>query len=64
MPERIPVSCEISLEGFTARLVLPIDLNWQEAKRVQSCLVSHIADPSSAAKYAVSDPNVYPSLTE
>jgi hypothetical protein len=60
---RTPLQCEVELEDFTAKLVLPLDLKQSEAKRLTSIVEDSISDPSSAAKYAVSDPNICPEIT-
>jgi hypothetical protein len=61
---RVPLHLEVPLEGFTARLRLPLDMSLLEAQSVARALFSHAIDPSEAAKYAVSDPNVYPEIVE
>jgi hypothetical protein len=61
--DRLPVICTVDLERFTAKLVLPIDVTWPEARRLSQVIEAQITDPSAAAKYAVSDPTIYPDVT-
>ena len=63
MADRLPVICTVDLERFTAKLVLPIDMTAIEAWSLAAIVLDQQNDPSSAAKYAVSDPNIMPDIT-
>jgi hypothetical protein len=63
MPDRIPVICTVDLGRFTAKLVLPIDLSAAESDYIASVIDQQVVDQSAAAKYAVSDPTIYPDVT-
>ena len=49
---------------FMAKLKVPLDMTPAEAHRLSVSLLAQSIDPSEAAKYAVSDPSIYPSITE
>lgn len=71
MPDRLPVICTVDLhrlkdgelDCFTAKLVLPIDMTPAEADYIAVIVDQQATDPSAAAKYAVSDPNIMPDIT-
>jgi hypothetical protein len=66
--ERVPLCTEIPLADFEAKVILPLDLTLAEAQRITQEIDNHAllneCDPSEAAKYAVSDPNVYSEIVE
>lgn len=63
MAKRLPVICTVEMDDFTAKLVLPIDLKWPEARRLSSVIEAQITDPSDAEKFACADPHIMPEIT-
>lgn len=66
MPKRLRESMVwmCGVKGFCCKLILPSDITPEEHHRVRTFLDSITpVDPSEAAKYAVSDPNIMPEIT-
>lgn len=61
---RVPMVWMCGVRGFCVKIILPLDLTPAEHHRVRAFLDSIApTDPSEAAKYAVSDPNIMPDVT-
>ena len=60
MPERTSLILSTKLEGFTAKIVVPLNLTFHEAQRIKRQIDACIVDPAETAKVTACDPDFFP----